>query len=131
MGTPGYTAPEQARGTKDVDARADAFALGCVLFECLTGRAAFRGYYVMAVLAKVLLEDPPRLVDVAPDAPPESRRSSHGSSKRFRCVAHATAPTCATSSTRSCAPRRGIARSGRSRRARPASAPTSSASCAW
>jgi eukaryotic-like serine/threonine-protein kinase len=71
MGTPGYTAPEQARGTKDVDARADVFALGCVLFECLTGRAAFRGDHVMAVLAKVLLEDPPRLVDVAPDAPAE------------------------------------------------------------
>ena len=71
MGTPGYTAPEQARGTKDVDTRADVFSLGCVLFECLTGRAAFRGDHVMAVLAKVLLEDPPRLVDVAPDAPPE------------------------------------------------------------
>ena len=71
MGTPGYTAPEQARGTRDVDARADVFALGCVLFECLTGRAAFRGDHVMAVLAKVLLEDPPRLVDVVPDAPAE------------------------------------------------------------
>ena len=71
MGTPGYTAPEQARGAKDVDARADVFALGCVLFECLTGRAAFRGEHVMAVLAKVLLEDPPRLGDVAPDAPVE------------------------------------------------------------
>lgn len=71
MGTPGYTAPEQARGTKEVDARADVFALGCVLFECLTGRAAFRGDHVMAVLAKVLLEDPPRLADVVPDAPAE------------------------------------------------------------
>ncbi len=70
LGTPGYTAPEQARGVRDVDARADVFALGCVLFECLTGRAAFRGEHVMAVLAKVLLEDPPRLGDVVPDAPP-------------------------------------------------------------
>ncbi len=71
LGTPGYTAPEQARGARDVDTRADVFSLGCVLFECLTGRAPFRGDHVMAVLAKVLLEDPPRLVDVAPDAPAE------------------------------------------------------------
>jgi serine/threonine protein kinase len=70
MGTPGYTAPEQARGARDVDARADVFALGCVLYECLTGRAAFKGDHPMAVLARILLEEPPRLVEVAPSAPP-------------------------------------------------------------
>ena len=57
---PGYMAPEQARGDADVDARADVFALGCVLFECLTGRPAFAGEHAMAVLAKILLEDAPR-----------------------------------------------------------------------
>ncbi len=62
LGTPAYMAPEQARGQRDVDARADVYALGCLLFESLTGHAPFEGDDVMAVLAKVLFEEPPRLV---------------------------------------------------------------------
>jgi tRNA A-37 threonylcarbamoyl transferase component Bud32/tetratricopeptide (TPR) repeat protein len=61
LGTPGYMAPEQARGNEDIDARADVFALGCVLYECLTGRAAFAADNLMALLGKVLFEDAPRL----------------------------------------------------------------------
>ncbi len=70
LGTPGYMAPEQARGSRDVDARADVFSLGCVLFECLTGRAAFVGEQVMALLAKILLESPPRASELHPGVPP-------------------------------------------------------------
>jgi tetratricopeptide (TPR) repeat protein len=61
LGTPGYVAPEQARGMRSLDARADVFSLGCVLFECLTGKHAFAGEHVVAVLAKILLEEPPRV----------------------------------------------------------------------
>jgi tetratricopeptide (TPR) repeat protein len=63
IGTPGYMAPEQARTGQPVDARADIFSLGCVLYECLTGEPAFTGEHFMAVLGKVLFEEPPRLRD--------------------------------------------------------------------
>ncbi len=69
LGTPGYMAPEQARGDRDIDARADIFSLGAVLFECATGVAAFAGEHVMAILAKILLDDVPRASEQAPDIP--------------------------------------------------------------
>ncbi len=70
VGTPGYVAPEQARGDKGIDARADVFALGCVLFACLTGRPPYVAGDVLSLLAKVIVEEPPRLRDVWPEAPP-------------------------------------------------------------
>ncbi|MFO0590297.1 MAG: protein kinase [Polyangiaceae bacterium] len=69
LGTPGYMAPEQARGEPDIDARADVFALGCVLFRCLTGKPAFEGEDALAVLLKVALEEAPRASSVRPDVP--------------------------------------------------------------
>ncbi len=71
MGTPGYMAPEQARGDPDLDARTDVFALGCVLFECLTGKPAFVGEHVMALLAKILLDETPRARDLVRGVPPQ------------------------------------------------------------
>jgi tetratricopeptide (TPR) repeat protein len=70
IGTPGYMAPEQARGAKEIDARADVFSLGCVLFECVTGVPAFVGDNVAALLAKILLEESPRIFEHRKDAPP-------------------------------------------------------------
>ena len=69
LGTPGYMAPEQARGAREVDARADLFSLGCILFECLTGRPVFMGEHPIAVLAKVLFEEAARVTDVRADVP--------------------------------------------------------------
>jgi eukaryotic-like serine/threonine-protein kinase len=57
VGTAAYMAPEQARG-KAVDKRADLWALGCVLFEMLTGRQAFRGDTVTDILAAVVRGEP-------------------------------------------------------------------------
>jgi hypothetical protein len=71
VGTPGYMAPEQARGARDLDGRADIFALGCVLVECLTGQEAFSGRDITTVLAKILFDEPPRLQNLRVDIPPE------------------------------------------------------------
>src|SRR5262249_45054632 len=64
VGPPGYMSPEQARGDPDIDAHADIFSLGCVLFKCLTGREAFTGDDPLSVLLKVAIEDPPRPSDM-------------------------------------------------------------------
>ncbi len=71
VGTPGYMAPEQARGARDVDPRADVFSLGCVLYHCLAGHRAFQGEDAVAVLARVLFEEPRRLRETMPDIPAE------------------------------------------------------------
>lgn len=68
MGTPHYMAPEQARG-EPTDARTDLWALGVVLFECLSGVQPFRGEHVPAILTKVAFEPAPALADLVPHAP--------------------------------------------------------------
>jgi len=57
LGTAAYMSPEQARG-KAVDKRADIWAFGCVLYEMLSGRAAFLGEDPTSTLARVLERDP-------------------------------------------------------------------------
>jgi serine/threonine-protein kinase len=62
MGTPFYMAPEQARGDEEVDHRIDVYALGVILYECLTGEVPFRGANYLGILQKVANEEatPPR-----------------------------------------------------------------------
>src|SRR5450432_3921210 len=59
MGTPDYMAPEQARGDR-VDARADIYAAGAILYRALTGRKPFEGTDPMAILTAVLTQEPKR-----------------------------------------------------------------------
>jgi tetratricopeptide (TPR) repeat protein len=69
VGTIGYMAPEQARGGGHADARADVFALGAVLFECLTGAPPFEGDDLAPLLAKILFEEAPRASARRPEIP--------------------------------------------------------------
>lgn len=57
IGTAQYLSPEQARG-KEVDGRSDIYALGCVLFECLTGKPPFEGETPFSVAYQHVQEDP-------------------------------------------------------------------------
>jgi len=57
MGTVSYMSPEQARG-RPVDRRTDIWSLGCVLYECLTGKRAFEGETATDILAMVIERDP-------------------------------------------------------------------------
>lgn len=67
-GEPSYFSPEQARGDA-ARPSADVFAIGAVLFACLTGKSAFAGTHSTAVLARVLLEDTPRVSMIRNDIP--------------------------------------------------------------
>ncbi len=58
VGTPAFMAPEQARG-KPLDARADLFSLGCVLYRAVTGRLPFRGPGTMDTLVALATQTPP------------------------------------------------------------------------
>jgi tetratricopeptide (TPR) repeat protein len=69
VGTPGYMSPEQARGLARITPAADVFGLGCVLFETLTGQPAFAGGHVMALLAKLIFEDAPRVAHRLAEVP--------------------------------------------------------------
>jgi serine/threonine protein kinase len=68
VGTPNYMAPEQAAG-KGVDARADLFSLGCVLYELLSGKKPFSGESVSAVLRSVANDCPAPVQELAPSLP--------------------------------------------------------------
>jgi serine/threonine protein kinase len=70
VGTPGYMAPEQARGVRAVTPACDVFSLGCVLYECLTARPAFYGESLAATLAKIVFSDPEPLTNYRQAVPP-------------------------------------------------------------
>ncbi len=70
VGTSGYMSPEQIQGVADIDQRSDLYSLGCVLYECLSGRPPFHAIREQAVLKMHLEEAPPNVLDHRKDVPP-------------------------------------------------------------
>jgi serine/threonine-protein kinase len=70
LGSPLYMAPEQMRSSRDVDARADVWALGVVLFELLTTRLPFEAESMPELCLKVVEQPPQSLAALRPDLPP-------------------------------------------------------------
>ncbi len=71
FGTPAYMSPEQARGQGEVDHRADLWALGCIVYECLTGQTVWNVEQGVAmILAQIAGAPLPRPSKLRPDLPP-------------------------------------------------------------
>jgi len=68
VGTPAYMSPEQARG-ESVDERADVYGLGALLYHVLSGHAPFSGFSPKDVLAQVIGDPPPSLIERMPELP--------------------------------------------------------------
>jgi serine/threonine protein kinase len=89
VGTPLYMSPEQARGTKEIDFRADLWSLGVIAFQCMTGELPFLSEGLGDLLAKIMFEPIPMPSSIVPGLPPEfdawwGRASSRDIDARFQ-----------------------------------------------
>ncbi|WP_342376070.1 protein kinase [Myxococcus stipitatus] len=73
IGTPQYMSPEQAQGrNREIDARTDIFAMGCIVYEMMTGTPAFGGGGIAQMIFRVVYEPPAPLAPLCPEAPPHA-----------------------------------------------------------
>ncbi len=71
LGTPTYMSPEQAMGEREITARSDVYALGCVTYEMLLGEPPFTGPTAQAIVAKVMTAEPASLTQQRKNIPPQ------------------------------------------------------------
>jgi eukaryotic-like serine/threonine-protein kinase len=71
LGTPCYMSPEQARGKTDVDGRADIYAMGVILYECMTGVLPTPGRNYNEIIVQILMKEPTPPIELVPELPPE------------------------------------------------------------
>jgi Protein kinase domain len=89
LGTPYYMSPEQAQGTRAVDARSDLWSLGVIVFESLTGRRPFESEALGDLLMKIIVGPIPLPSQVVRDLPPAfdgwwARASQRDPAQRYR-----------------------------------------------
>src|SRR5512146_3054105 len=70
LGTPHYMSPEQAMGEREITARSDVYALGCIAYEMLVGEPPFNGPTAQAIIARVMTEEPRSLTSQRRTVPP-------------------------------------------------------------
>ncbi len=112
LGTPHYMSPEQAMGEREITAKSDVYALGCVLYEMLAGEPPFTGPSAQAIIARVMTEEPRSLTLQRKTIPPHVEAAvvtalaklpadRFASAAAFgEALAHPTASTLAATSAR-------------------------------
>jgi serine/threonine protein kinase len=106
MGSPMYMSPEQIRAAKDIDGRSDIWALGCVLYELLTGNPAFSAPSVTELCALILESKPPDFASLGlPSVPALEaviwRCIEKDPARRFQSIGELAVALCPFAPTRS------------------------------
>jgi eukaryotic-like serine/threonine-protein kinase len=105
FGTPAYMSPEQAKGKGEVDHRADLWALGCIVYECLTGQTVWSvDQGVAMILAQIASAPLPRPNKLRPDLPPAFEQWFHKALDRDPDKRFQTARELADALTKALAP---------------------------